>query len=75
MSPQLEGYILAVVASLLGICGLLLLFSKTNFLQEELMEGEEKVLIVGSVRAFSYLYPQSPALPRRCLRNRSSPRR
>lgn len=45
---QVESYLLAFVASLLGISSLLLLFDKTGFLQLQ-YEGDEKVVVIGSV--------------------------
>ncbi|KAL7415908.1 HPP family-domain-containing protein [Mrakia frigida] len=50
VSPQVESYLLAFVASLLGISSLLLLFDKSGFLQLQ-YEGDEKVLVIGSMGA------------------------
>jgi hypothetical protein len=51
-SSQVETYLLAFVASLVGISSLLLLFSKTSFLQRQGFKAEDdKVLVIGSVSA------------------------
>lgn len=50
----MESYLLSFVASLVGIASLLLLFDKTEFLQLR-YEGDEKVLVIGSVSNSSFV--------------------
>ncbi|KAL7410855.1 hypothetical protein BDY24DRAFT_371770 [Mrakia frigida] len=49
VSPEVESYLLAFVASAVAISSVLLLFSKTDFLQRSHFEADEKVVIMGSM--------------------------